>query len=149
MISGFGPEEGPRFGIVVDDKGGDGCLQFLDATVDAAADLALCQKREPALDLIEPRGVRGSEVEVIARPFGKPGFDRRRLVGGIIVHDQVDIEIGRYRGVDGVEETAKLSCAMAPVAAAEHPTGGNIEGGEQRRRTVALVIMTSPLRLAG
>ena len=118
MISGFGPEEGPRFGIVVDDKGGDGCLQFLDATVDAAADLALCQKREPALDLIEPRGVRGSEVEVIARPFGKPGFDGRRLVGGVIVHDQMDIEIGRHGSVDGIEEAAELGCACSSGRAA-------------------------------
>jgi hypothetical protein len=38
--------------------------------MNAAADLALGQKREPALDLIEPGGVGGSEVEVIARPFG-------------------------------------------------------------------------------
>ena len=130
-------------------KAATGRLQFLDATVDAAADLALGQKREPALDLIEPGGVGGSEVEVIARPFGKPCFDRRRLVGGIIVHDQMDIEIGRYGGVDGVEETAKLSCAVAPVAAAEHPASGNVECGEQRRRAMALVIMTSPLCLAG
>ena len=38
--------------------------------MNAAADLALGQKREPALDLIQPGGVGGSEVEVIARPFG-------------------------------------------------------------------------------
>ena len=57
---------------MVSDEGGDGRLQFLDAAVNTAADLALGQKREPALDLIEPGGVGGSEVEVIARPFGKP-----------------------------------------------------------------------------
>ena len=49
MICGFGPEEWPRSGIVVGDEGGDGILQFLDAAVNAAADLALGQKREPAL----------------------------------------------------------------------------------------------------
>ena len=85
MICGFAPEEWPRCGIVVGDEGGDGQLQFLDAAMNAAADLALGQKREPALDLIEPGGVGGSEVEVIARPPGKPGFDGRRLVGGVIV----------------------------------------------------------------
>ena len=130
MISSFGPDEWPRCGVVLDNKRGNGRLQFLNAAVDTTADLALGQKRKPTLDLIEPRGVRGSEVQVIARPFGKPSFDRRRLVGGIIVHDQMDIEVGRYRGVDGVEETAKLRCAMAPVAAAEHSTRGNIECGE-------------------
>ena len=59
-------------------------------------------------------------MEVIARPFGKPGFDRRRLVGGVIIHDEVDVEIGRHGCVDSIEETAELGCAMAPVAAAEH-----------------------------
>ena len=141
--------EWPRCGIVVGDEGGDGRLQFLDAAVNTAADLALGQKREPALDLIEPGGVGGSEVKVIARPFGKPGFDRRCLVGGVIVHDQMDIEIGRHGGVDGIEEAAELGCAVAPVAAAEHPAGGNIEGGEQRRRAMAFVIITVPLSLAG
>ena len=94
-----------------------GRLQFLDAAVNTAADLALGQKREPALDLIEPGGVGGSEVKVIARPFGKPGFDRRRLVGGVIVHDQMDIEIGRHGSVDGIEEAAELgargACGLA------------------------------------
>ena len=47
---------------MVSDEGGDGRLQFLDAAVNTAADLALGQKREPALDLIEPGGVGGSEV---------------------------------------------------------------------------------------
>ena len=113
MICGFGPEKWPRSGIVASDEGGDSHLQFLDAAVNAAADLALAQKREPALDLIEPGGVSRGKVEVIARPFGKPGFDRRRLVGGVIVHNQMNIEIGRHGGVDGIEEAAKLGCAVA------------------------------------
>jgi hypothetical protein len=44
---------------VVSDEGGDGRLQLLDAAVNTAADLSLGQKREPALGLIEPGGVRG------------------------------------------------------------------------------------------
>ena len=59
---------------------------------------------------------------MIARPFGKPGFDRRRLVGRVIVHDQMDIEIGRHGSVDGIEEAAETRLrGGAPVAAAEHP----------------------------
>jgi hypothetical protein len=74
LISGFGPEEWPWCGIVVGDDGGDG-LQFLYAAVNTAADLA------------------------IARPFGKPRFDRRRLVGGVLSMTRWNIEIGRYGSV--------------------------------------------------
>ena len=42
---------------MVGDEGSDGILQLLDAAVNAAADLAFGQKREPALDLIEPECV--------------------------------------------------------------------------------------------
>ena len=119
MISSFGPDEWPRCGVVLDNKRGNGRLQFLNAAVDTTADLALGQKRKPTLDLIEPRGVRGSEVEVIARPFGKPSFDRRRLVGGIIVHDQMHVEIDRYIGFDLVEEFAKLGSTVSGVAFAD------------------------------
>ena len=73
--------EWPRCGIVVGDEGGDGRLQFLDAAVNTAADLALGQKREPALDLIEPGGVGGSEVEVIpCRPSSPWGRTREPYV---------------------------------------------------------------------
>ena len=58
LICGSGPEEWPRCGIVVGDEGGNRRLQFLDAAVKTAADLALGQKREPALDLIEPEARR-------------------------------------------------------------------------------------------
>ena len=50
-------------------------------------------------------------MKVIARPFGKPGFDGRRLVGGVIVHDQMDIEIGRHGGVEMASRKRRNSVA--------------------------------------
>ena len=87
--------EGLRRCVVVDDKGSDCLLQLLDAAVNAAPDLSLGQEGEPALDLVEPGGVGRREMQVIARPFGEPCFDRRRLMGGVVVDDEVDIESGR------------------------------------------------------
>ncbi len=62
----------------------------------------------------------------------------------------MDIEIGRHSSVDGIEEAAGTrwrggACSSAGAT----PAGGNIEGGEQRRRAMALVIMIAPLGLAG
>jgi hypothetical protein len=41
VVSGFGPVERFRRSVVVGDEGGDRILQFLDAAMDAAPDLAL------------------------------------------------------------------------------------------------------------
>src|ERR1700756_3000539 len=82
------------------------------------------------------------------RPFGEPVADQRRLVGGVIVHDEMDVEIARDCGLDLVEELAELGGPMASIALADNLAGGDIEGGEQRRRSMALVIMAAPRRLA-
>jgi transposase len=87
-------------------------------------------------------------MQVIARPFGEPGFDRGRLVGGVVVDDEVDVESGRHGRIDGVEEASELAGAMSSVAAAEHVAGGDIKRGEQRRRAVALVVVAASLGLA-
>ena len=112
IIGGFGPAEGPRRLVMVIDEGEDSILQFLDAAMNPAPDLTLGEKGEPALDLVEPGGVGRGEVDVIARPLGEPGLDGRRFVGGVIVHHEVDIEIGGHGGVDRVQKAAKLGGAM-------------------------------------
>ena len=69
-------------------------------------------------------------MKVIAEGrFGKPSFDRRRLVGSVIVLDQMDIEIKPGTAASMASRKRRNSvAAVAPVAAAEHPAGGNIEG---------------------
>lgn len=84
-----------------------------------------------------------------ARPFYQPSLDQRRLVRGVIVHDQVNVELGRHACFDLVEELAELGGAMAPVALANDPSGRNIEGGEQRCGTMPFVVMAPSGRLAG
>ena len=59
---------------------------------------------EPALDLIDPRRRRRREMHMIVRPPRQPVFDRRCFVGGVIVHDDVNIEAVRNLRVDLLEE---------------------------------------------
>jgi hypothetical protein len=80
-IGGLGPDE--RLWVVV--VGLDVSLQFVDAAMDAALDLLVGQQRKPAFDLVQPGSAGRREVQVIARATGQPGFDRRGLVGGIVV----------------------------------------------------------------
>ena len=63
--------------------------QFFDAGEGAAPDGFLGDDAEPALDLIEPRGIGRCEVDVVARAFGEPGFDLGVFVGGVVVEDDV------------------------------------------------------------
>ena len=58
------------------------------------------------------------------------------------------VEIGRNGRIGGLEEAPELGGAMPSAAAAGHVTGGDIEGGEQGRRAMTLVVMAAPLGLA-
>src|SRR3954470_22529495 len=75
------------------------------------------------------------------RVAGEPGHHLRPLVGGVVVEDDVDDLAGRDRRLDGVEEADELLVPVALHAAAEHGPVEHVEGGEQRRRAVALVVM--------
>ena len=69
------------------------------------------------------------------------------FVGGVIVEHQVDVEIGRHGLFDRGQEPAEFDRAVALVATADDPAGGDVEGGAQRGCAVALVVMTAPLDL--
>ena len=146
-IGGLGPDEGLGVVVVGLDEGGNVGLEFVDAAMDAALDLLVGEQREPALDLVEPGGAGRREMQVIARVSGEPGFDRRCLVGGVIVEHQMDVEIGRHGLFDRGQEPAEFDRAVALVATADDPAGGDVQGGEQRGRAVALVVMAASLDL--
>ena len=64
----------------------------------------------------------------------------------VVVHDQMHAEIGRHSGVAGAQKLEKLGAAMTAVQFADHFAGGDVEGGDQRRRAMAHVVMGAPLR---
>ena len=107
-MCGLGPHE--RLGIVVVqfEVLADGLFELSGRSMRAAADVVLRQRGEPALDLVEPRRRGRGEVNVESRVAGEPGLDRRRLVGGVVVHDEMDIHLGRNVGFDGAQELQEL-----------------------------------------
>ena len=115
----------------------------------AAADLALGEQREEALDLVEPGGRGRGEVDVPARSLGEPVADQLGLVAAGVGEDDVHLEIGRYARRDGVEEAAELLGAVARETASDDGAGGHVESGEQRGRAVAPVVVRAALHLAG
>ena len=78
-----------------------------------------------------------------------PARDAGRAIGGpsgclwvgVVVDDGVDRLSGRDLRLDGVEEADELLMAVALHVAADDRAVEDVEGGEQRRRAVALVVV--------
>ena len=95
IVGGFGLDEGFGVGINGFDVTGDGAFEFGGGAMCAAADLVFGQVGEEAFDLIDPRGRGRRVMHLPARPFGEPVADHLCLVGGGIVHDDMDVEVAR------------------------------------------------------
>jgi hypothetical protein len=63
------------------------------------------------------------------------------VVGRVVVDDGVDRLSRRYLGLDGVEEADELLMAVALHVAADDGAVEDIEGGEQRRGAMTLVVV--------
>ena len=70
----------------------------------AATQALLGQISKPALDQIEPGTGRGSKVQLKARMATQPTRDTGMLVGGVVVHDQVQVQFARRLLVDALQE---------------------------------------------
>ena len=84
-----------------------------------------------------------------AWPLDQPVADQLGFVRGIIVHDQMHVEIDGHIGFDFIAELAEFGCAVPRITFSDHMTGGDIECGKQRGCAVALVILGAPRDLAG
>src|SRR3954468_3869839 len=103
--------------VVVVEIGHDGLLQFVDALEDAASDALAGDLGKEPLDHVEPRAGSGREVQVKSRMPLEPALYRGGLVGGIIVGDEMQVEIGRCPFVDGAEEAEEFAM---PVTGGMH-----------------------------
>ena len=91
----------------------DGGLEIDDALEDAALEPLPGQLGEEAFDRVEPGGRGRGEVEVEPRMPFEPGAHLGMLVRGVVVDDQMQVELGRGLAVDLVEEADEL---LMPVA---------------------------------
>jgi len=70
-------------------------------------------------------------------------------VGGGVVEDEVDVEVGRDLAVDRLEELLELDRAVAGVQRPDHLTGGDVQCRVEARGALALVVVGRALRCAG
>src|SRR6201993_600865 len=147
MVGGFGPLKRARLLIVSFEELRDRTLQFADAAMRAAANLLVGKLCKPTLDQIQPRAVGRGEVRVKAGPLGKPVPDRRSLVGAVVVHDDMDVEIRREVGFHVIEELAELHRARPAMGLADNVGGLDLQSSKQRGGAVPPVVMGAALDL--
>ena len=138
---GCGPDKGLGVGVVVFEIIVDRPLEVDDGVEHAATDALSGDLGEEAFDQVEP-GRRGRrEMHVEARMPGQPRLDLGMLVGGVVVGDQMDIEVRCDLPVDPVEESDELLVPVLLHALADHPAVEHVERGEQGGGAVALVVV--------
>jgi len=119
-------------------NGGD---QFRNAAEYSAADSLIGNLAEPAFDHIQPGTRCWNEVQMKARMSSHPGFYARMLVGRVIVHDQMKVQLGRSFRIDFFEEADEFLMAVSRHAVSDHFSIKHAEGRKQRGCAVAFVIV--------
>ena len=79
----------------------------------------------------------------------QPVLDRRGLVGGVVVQDQVQVQVLRDGGVDELEEPQELLVAVPAVVLGDDRAAGQVVGREQARGAVPDVVVRAPLGCGG
>jgi len=149
FIGRLSPDEWPRSFVRDLKVPPDGCLQFARAAVHATSQLLVGERREPALDQIDPRGTRRGEVHVVSPMAHEPAVDERRLVGAVVVENHVHIERRRHGPLDCVEEPAKFRRAVPVVKLADDLARLDVQRGEERGRAMARVVVGPARHLSG
>ena len=143
MDGGPGPLEGASGLVVGAPEGIDVSPEVRHGGEAGALEGFAGQDREPALDLVEPGGVRRREVKADVAVSGEPEV-ALGLMGTEIVEDDVDLAL-RLRGDDAVHEVEEFDPSAALLVGHRDLAGGDLEGGEQGAGAMASVVV----RLAG
>ncbi len=85
---------------------------------------------EPDLHLIEPRSIGGGVVNVKSGTPCQPSLDLGMLMRGVVVDDEMNIEVSGDVGLDGAQELKELLVTMTGLALGHHFPGGYVQGGK-------------------
>ena len=135
-------------GVVVLDVSSDVGDQLAHTLDRAATNALLGDQSKPALDLIEPGRVGGRVMYVIARSRSEPRAHLGLLVRGVVVDDQMDVQLGWHAVIDMTEKGQEFLMPMARLALRDHFSRGDVERGKQSGRAMALIVMRDTLDIA-
>src|SRR5262249_50382278 len=106
--------------IPVGSKRLDASAQIGDRAEGAAAHCALSDQAEPAFHLIQPGTVGRREVQMKAPTARQPCSDARMFVCGVVINDQMQIQVCRSVRLQMPQEGKKLLMSVARLALRDH-----------------------------
>jgi hypothetical protein len=134
--------------IPVGDEARDLTAQIGDRGEGAAADRALRDQAEPALNLVQPGGIGGCVMQVKTRMTCEPCFDFRVFVRAVVIDDQMHVQLLGHFALDVTQESEELLVSMARLTLREHLAIGDIERRKEGGRTVTVVVVRHTLEVA-
>ncbi len=140
-VCGRGPHDGPRVAVVILDVVQDRLDQCLHVSEHAALEALLIEVAEESFDDVEPRAAGGYEVHVEAGMPLEPALDSLVFVGGVVVDDEMKVELTRCLLVDHPEELDPLLMPMLLHAGRDDLALAEFNRSEQRRCSIPLVVM--------
>ncbi len=108
-----GPDEGFGAFIVGLDVAVDGFAEFGDGAEDAALEPVVGELGEEGLHRVEPGASGRGEVHVEAGMALELGPDLGMLVGGVVVHDEMDVAVLGRAAVDGIKHANEFLMTVA------------------------------------
>ena len=70
-------------------------------------------------------------MDVETEPRGQPDAHFGVLVGGVVVHDQVHVQLRWNRRVDPLQKTEELLMPVSGPAVSEDGSGSDVQSGKQ------------------
>jgi site-specific DNA recombinase len=98
--------------------------------------------RQPGFNQVQPGRTGGDEVEVKASPLGKPGLHVGVGMSAVVVQYQVQFEILRVLAIQLAQEPQELLVPVLEMNLAEDCAFEQVDGREQCRGPVALVVVS-------
>ena len=122
----------------------DGPFQIGDALEDAATQTFLRELCEEAFDDIEPRAAGWREVHMEPGVAFHPILHLFVFVRGIVVHDQMDIQVRRRFLVNQLKEPDPFLMAVLVHAGRYYLPLSHFNGREERGRSVVRIPTMTP-----
>jgi len=115
--------------------------EFTDVAEAAPANAFVGEISKPPFHHVQPRTGCGDEVQMEARVPAYPARHPGMFVRPIVVHNEMQIEMGRRLGVNLLEEPDELLMAMPRQAIADYVPIKQVQRGKQGRRAMAFIVM--------
>ena len=119
----------------------DRCDQISDRLKNPASNLFVREIAKPTLDHVEPGARSRHKMQMESGMAFKPRFDLGMLVGRVIVHDQMQVQLWRGLVINQFQKLDPLLMAVTIHAGPNDAPFGHLQSSEQGRGPVAFVVV--------